>query len=1075
MHIAHFTTRRPVATAMVFLAVVLIGVVSFTRLPVNLLPDIAFPRLLVWTTYRDVGPAEIEEFVTIPVEEAVSTVPGVRRVHSVSHEGMSLVTVEFVWGTDMDFAALTLREKLDNLSHSLPREVERPVILRVDPRARPIMTLAVSGDASLHRLYTLARDVFKRRLEQIDGVAMAAVTGGLQREIRIEVDMQKLAAFGITLSQIEQALQFANDARPGGSIKKGRYRYALRTLGEFQSVQDIAETVVYIGNEKDGTVPVRLADIADIRDTFRERQGLTRYNGREAIGLLVTKESGANTVQVAGEVLHVIEQLRQQYPEVELIVVDNQAEFITAAIAQVRQALIYGALLAFLVLFFFLHDLRNPVNIALSMPISVIATFALMYFAGVSLNMVSLGGLALGVGMLVDNSIVVLENIFRREEEGLPLLEASVEGTREVSMAITASTLTTIAVFFPIIYIRGVAGQLFRDQSLTVAFSLLASLVVALALLPMIAARWQKAPAPSREDATGEKYPSAVIQGETLRQKARLWMQKIGRGVVAFVSGLFRYWGTQLAAAANRLTAPLFRLFDRGFERFSRRYESGLEWALNHPRRVLLTTLLVFVLSLLIGSTIDRRLMPEVEQGRFSVSVHLPPGTVLDATAELVAKIESLLQKHRAVAGVFSQIGLVEGDMRSVQARAGTHMAEIQVFLKPGFRSRRVMQALQPKLVALYPGAISLQAPQTAIGEILGTARADLEVQIRGNDADSAAVVMRTLRQKLRRIPGITQIFSSEEQKRPEIRLVIDREKAVLYDVPPRAVADFVQQVMHGRIATDFKDFDRKIPVLLRADERHRHKLTELLQMPLNHNGRSVPVSELVRLEQTLAPAAIEREDQVRQRSLFVSISGRGYNAVARDVENILQTLELPYGFQVRLGGQRQEMLESFREMVFAFVLAFVLVFMILAAQFESLVHPFVIIFTVPLAIIGVVVGLLVTGQSFNVMSLIGLVVLVGIVVNDAIVKVDFINQERRRSTGLRRAILLAGRKRLRPILMTTITTVLGLLPMAIGFGEGAELRRPLAIAIIFGLIFATVLTLIVVPVGYQVLAGRRE
>ncbi|MDQ7054428.1 MAG: efflux RND transporter permease subunit [candidate division KSB1 bacterium] len=401
-------------------------------------------------------------------------------------------------------------------------------------------------------------------------------------------------------------------------------------------------------------------------------------------------------------------------------------------------------------------------------------------------------------------------------------------------------------------------------------------------------------------------------------------------------------------------------------------------------------------------------------------------------------------------------------------------MAEIQVFLKPGFRSREVMQALRPELAALYPGAISLQAPQTAIGEILGTARADLEVQIRGNDADSAAVLMQTLRRKLQRIPGITQVVSSEEQKRPEIRLVIDREKAILYDVPPRAIADFVQQVMHGRIATDFKDFDKKIPVLLRADERHRRELMELLAMPLNHGGRTVPVSEMVRLEQTLAPAAIEREDQVRQRSLFASIGGRGYNAVVRDVEKMLQTLELPYGFQVRLGGQRQEMLESFREMVFAFVLAFVLVFMILAAQFESLVHPFVIIFTVPLALIGVVFGLLVTGQSFNVMSLIGLVVLVGIVVNDAIVKVDFINQERRRGTALRQAILLAGQKRLRPILMTTITTVLGLLPMAMGFGEGAELRRPLAIAIIFGLSFATVLTLVVVPVGYQSVQGRR-
>lgn len=1066
MHIAFYTTRRPIATSMVFLAVVLLGIVSFSRLPVNLLPDITFPRLLVWTNYRDVGPVEIEEFVTIPVEEAVSTVPGVRRVHSTSREGISLVTVEFTWGTDMDFTALTLREKLDNLSRILPRQVERPVILRVDPRARPIMTLAISGGKNLHHIYTLARDVFKRRLEQIDGIAMATVTGGQKREIQVDVDMTRLTALGLSLSQIEQALQRANDTRPGGSIKKGRYRYALRTVGEFQSVEEIGATVINTGPGSNNGVSIRLDEIATIRNTFRERQGLTRYNNQETIGLLVTKESGANTVQVAQKVVEVVGQIKQQYPEVNLVVVDNQAEFISAAINQVKQSLIYGGILAFLVLFFFLHDARNPINIAVSMPISIIATFTLMYFAGVSVNMVSLGGLALGIGMLVDNSIVVLENIFRRQEEGLPLQEASVAGVSEVSMAITASTFTTIAVFFPIVYIQGVAGQLFRDQSLTVVFSLLASLVVALTLLPMVAARWQRR---SSQQPQAKKSVSPAGSGNKLK-KLILFLASIRRKVIQFIKGLFGFWIKYLTQWTTRFTRPIFQAFDRLFARFLGFYEIWLNKALDRTNHVLAFTIIGFLLVLLLGWQIDRRLMPQVEQHRFTIAIKLPAGTILQATEELATKVENLLRQSSEVKAVFSQVGFIEEDIRQIETRTGVNIAELQVFLHRDMSTKSFMDKIQPALSNLSSESITLQQPQTAIGEILGTTLSDLAVQIRGDDPDSATTIMSAVRQKLSNISSISQVFSSEEEKRPEIRLIVDRDKAAAYDIQPREIAGFVQRYMHGSVATDFKDFDRKIPILLRAGLNHRLELDNLLQTPILLQGRAVPLSQVIRIDEVFAPASIEREDQVRQRTLFAGISGRGYNAVANDVEEKLSDIKLPSGFQIHLGGQRQEMIESFQQMIFAFVLAFVLVFLILAAQFESLLHPFTIILTIPLAIIGVVIGLIFTSQSFNVMSLIGLVVLVGIVVNDAIIKVDFINQERKKGTQLRESIILAGKKRLRPILMTTITTVLALLPMAIGFGEGAELRRPLAIAIIFGLSFATVLTLIIVPVLYQVL-----
>ena len=1077
MHISELTTRRPVATAMFFLALILIGLISLTKLPVNLLPDITFPRLMIWTQYTDIGPAEIEEQVTARIEEIVATVPGVRTIHSWSRTGNSIVVVEFLWGTDMDYTSMTLREKLDNLRHtSLAREVDRPVILRVDPRAQPIITLAITGDASLYELYTLTRDVFKRRFEQLDGVALATVTGGRQREIRVEVDMQKLAAFGISLQQVENALRQANDARPGGSIKKGRYRYALRTVGEFKTVQEIGETALTLSTDKKKQAAgiVRLLDVANIIDGFRERQGMTFLDDKPAIGLLITREASANTVRVAGQVLEVLEQLRAHYPEVEIALVDNQAEFIEASISQVQQAIVLGGILAFLVLFFFLHDVRNPVNIAISMPVSVIVTFAMMYFSGTTLNMISLGGLALGVGMLVDNSIVVLENIFRREtEEGMELRQAAVAGTREVSMPIIASTLTTIAVFFPILYIEGVAGQLFRDQTLTVSFSLLASLLVALALLPMLASRWVRRP---------ELQPENVRPQTPHRPSERWWLWPwwaIRTGwfyLSSFTRGLLGYWLRGTGRALRALLDPVFAAFDRFFARFATHYyDRLLQRALDRPRAVLTYTSLAFLIAILLALFLDRRLMPRVEQGRLTVAVELAPGSLLEKTEAVTTAIRDTLLNDARVASVFAQLGMVEGDFRLIKPRIGTHIAEMQVFLADGVSSLQMMRELHEKLTPVshdHNARVALLEPKTAVGEVLGTTLADLAVLIRGNETATADSLEANLRARLAHVPGVEQVYSPGDEKRTELRLYIDRDRAASFQIPPAEIAEFVRSYLHGKIATDFRAFDRKVPILVRAGANWRQNIEDLLNFPLHYNGISVPVSQLVDVGQSLSPAVIEREGQVRQRTLYLSVAGRGYNAVSEDVRKILQDTPVPYGFQLALGGQWQEMVASFRELIFAFMLAFVLVFMILAAQFESLRHPFVIMLAVPLALIGVIIGLLVTGQSFNIMSLIGLVVLVGIVVNDAIVKVDFINQERSRGTSLRRAILLAGQKRLRPILMTTITTVLGLLPMAIGFGEGAELRRPLAIAIIFGLSFATVLTLIVVPVLYQSLSG---
>ncbi len=599
MNLAAFTTQRPVAASMLFLAIIMLGLASLARLPVDLLPDISFPRLVVYTAYRDAGPREIEERISTPIEQAVSTVGGLRRLSSVSRDGVSVVTLEFLWGTKMDFAALQIREKLDQIRWQLPQQADRPTLLRQDPREQPIMTLAVTGE-DLYRLRELSRQVFKRRLEQIEGIALATVTGGFEREIQVEVNMTRLAALGLNLATVESALKTASDNRPGGTIRKGQFRYGLRTLGEFTTVTEIG--AVAISLPKGGAVTLR--EVAAITDGFRERTGVTRYNGKEAIGLLPTKESGTNTVAVTRRVFEVIEQLRREYPQVTLAVVESQAGFIESAIGQVEQELIAGGILAFFVLVLFLRDVRTPLIIAVAMPVSVIAAFAFFYFFGINLNIISLGGLALGIGMLMDNSIVVLENIFRLRDEGHALLPATIEGTGEVIAPVTASTLTNIAVFLPLAYVHGIAGQLFRDQSFAIAFALMASLLVAFALLPMLVSRFYLRKRDLESGRMGERENGSFSpSAPPLSPSPSL---SIVRTVKIFLQGLFSYWKNLLAAPFRWLkrviakaVAPLLDGFDRGYKAFAAYYEKILEKALENPRSVLAMTCGAFLLSLI--------------------------------------------------------------------------------------------------------------------------------------------------------------------------------------------------------------------------------------------------------------------------------------------------------------------------------------------------------------------------------------------------------------------------------------------------------------------------------------------
>lgn len=1072
---------------MLFLSVVLLGLISFFRLPIDLLPDVSYPRLVVYTSYPDVAPAEVERLVTQRIEAQAAAVPGVERVTSVSREGVSLVTLRFAWGTDMDFATLDLRERLDNVRDQLPESAARarPRILRVDPESEPILALSVTGGADLWQTKELTETVIRRRLEQLEGVAEAAVTGGLDREIQVEVDPELIQAYSVTLEQIESALSGANYSAPGGTILRGRYRYPLRTLGEFQTVDEIQDVVVarqtlYADTERQipsGTRLVRVRDVAQVTDGFADRESVARYAGAEAVGLLVFKESGANTVSVARDVAGVLEQLRGEYPTLHLDVASTQAEFISESISNVVQALILGGLLAFLVLFFFLRDPRYPVGVALAIPISVIGTFSLMEAFDVSLNIMSLGGLALGVGMLVDNSIVVLENIFRHRELGASPQEAAALGAEEVQGAITASTLTTVAVFGPIIYVEGVAGELFADLSLTVAFSLMMSLLVALTLLPAVAARFGTAEGraaglrprpywaafgPSRGRLL--RFLSAPVRFVRWLWALVVWL--LLDRLLPFARALLGYWGGLLAGLVRPFTRRAFAAFDRGYARFERGYHRLLERALDRKAAVVGSSVAALAMALLLGVLLDRDVLPQVDQGSFTLHLALEQGTSLEATTAVATRLEEELLADPDVEAVFTQVG------RDVRAYAesdedtGLHTATLQVRLRPHASTAEVAERARHPEVPLPLGALSVREGEaTALGRLMGGADADIAVRIRGEDLEGAYRAAQEIESRLAAVPSLGNVRIGQSQGRPQYQVEVLREQAARYGIEPRAVAETVERAMRGARATEYVDFDRKINVIVRLPDDYRFSIEALDLLRV----QGVPLKDLVRVREALAPSEVRREDQGRVTTVLADVVGGGLDGALEAVQQQLAGLTLARGLRVEVGGENEEMRRSFRDLAFAFLLALLLVYMILAAQFESFAHPFTILTAVPLALVGAVLALGLTGGGLNTMSLIGVVILVGIVVNDSIVKVDFIRQARQRGAPLREAILEAGRVRLRPILMTTITTVLGLLPMALGIGRGADLRAPLAIAVIGGLTVATLLTLVVVPVVYAI------
>ena len=1087
MKLARVAIERPVATLVFYVAIILLGFISLRQLSVDLLPEISYPRLSVVTEYRGVAPEEIETLITEPLEAAVSRTPGLRRVESVSKEGVSYLTLEFSWGTDMDFAMLHAREKLDSVRFQLPEDAESPTIIALDPKTRPIMVIAVSGEGTLLELKEFCEELIKPRLEQIEGIGSAEVAGGVEREIQVEIDPRRLALYGLSIDDVATRLDAFNRNLQGGNIRKGKFKYALRVVGEFELVEEIGE--ISLKSTQDRGV-VRLRDIAGVRDSIKERQGSTRLNGEESIGLLVRKESGANTVQVTRKANELLEQIRKDYPKVSLSVVSEQARYIEEAIASVKDEIIQGGVLAFLVLLIFLQELRTSLIIFAVIAISVISTFNLLFFRNITLNIMSLGGLALGVGMLDDCAIVVSENIFRHRSLGKSLSEAAYVGTKEVGMAVSATIFTTIVVFLPVIYVHGVAGQLFRDQALTVTFSLLASLVVSLTLIPMLASRtFEFKPAASEPPAKGKEekkrggaerpsrwhvllYPFIGLRW-LLYFLPRMIMKALSL-LLSLLVQLLQFILHYLALPFRPLLRALFHRFNRAYDRFSDAYHRFLVWSLAHKKRVLTVSTLFFLLTFVLGAFLPRELMPKFRVSSFEVSLKAPVDYSFEQTSEVAASLERWLKSQGLVKRFFSEVGIISG-MEGLNPEVSINSAKVRVDVaRPG--------DLEPTIEKMrgwlrnYPDLdVSIVREQTTIAQFLAFSSSALGLKIKGDDLDTLKSLASDFTSQLKTVEGVTDITSSLAEGKPEFLVKIRKDRLEKYGLSPDVISTYLVEAVQGKVATQFRELEKKYDILVRLDEPTRQNIETLLDQEIVNQGRTLPLRELVDYEITVGPKEIHRENQQREVLISANLRGVKMSRVLPEVRQKMAGLRLPPHYRVDLGGEQEEMRRSFRSLIWAFLLSALLVYMVMAAQFESLLHPLLIMFTIPMGLAGVFLALFVTGQSLNVISVIGIVVLVGIVTDNAIVKIDFTNQLRREGRPLHEAVIEGSVVRQRPILMSSITTIFGLIPLALGLGEGAELQRPLGIAVIGGLLFSTFLTLILIPVIYELVEEKRE
>lgn len=1010
MKLVDLSIRRPVGVIMLVAAALVLGFISLKDLKIDLFPKIDLPIAVVATTYEGAAPQEVEELVTKPIESAVSTIEGLELVQSVSQPSASLVIMQFSFGVSIDQVLIDVREKVDQVSGFLPENANRPNVMRIDPNAIPIATISLSG-ASLNELQRIAEDTIQPRFERLEGVASASIMGGIERVIRVEVDPNKLKQYGLTGTQVIQALQAENHSVSAGTIERGSQDMAIRIDGQYTSVDDIGNTQLMLQSGDS----IRVRDVAEIKDTFKDQSSIVTVNGEETLTFSIMKQSDANTVEVASRVQKLVEELNDKYHErgLELITVMDTSVFITDSIDNIISNMIIGGALAVLILLLFLRSIKSTLVIAFSMPIAVISTFTLMYFTGETLNIMSMGGLALGIGLMIDNSIVILENIFKKRQEGLSMKEAALEGGSELSGAVIAATTTTLVVFLPMVFVQGLASQLFSPLALAVMFALAMSLLVALTLVPMLSSKM---------------LTNVDIQVDGVEPKG-------------FVNKLL--------------------------ERVKEFYGRVLEKALHFRKTVILIVTAVLIGSLALLPALGFELMPAGDSGQIGITITTQSGSTLEETLSVTEEVQKRLEKYEDI--IRFQYANVGGDMSGIGFGSSGQSSVMIELVSSSERDidTQTFIAEVSELLKDVPGAdITVQDA----GQGISTG-SPIQVQIKGDDFAVLNDLSQQIVWALEDIEGTLNVESSISDGSPEVQIIVNRDVATSYGLSYQQVMNEINLAFNGATATRYKEDGSEIDVVVSFPEDQTMTIRDLETMNIrNSQGMDIPLQAVAELRQVQGPSEINRSDQVRGVNVTSDISGRDLGSVYQDIKNYIDQMSLPDGYEVTIGGESEDMIEAFGQLGLALALGIFLIYMVMAIQFESFTHPFVIMFSVPTMVIGIILGLFITNIAMSVVALIGIILLAGIVVNNGIILVDYINILRRRGMDRIEAIIESGKSRLRPILMTSLTTILAMFPMSLGIGEGGELQQPMAVAVIFGLTSSMIFTLVFVPVMYLVI-----
>jgi len=1033
MNLARFALRNPITILMAVLMVVILGIISFSKMPVDMFPEITFPSITVATFYKGANPQDIERMVTYPVEKAVSTVNGVKYVQSISRQGASLVTIYFNWGTNLDSAQSDVLQVVNLARADLPKEVENPIIRKFDIAQISVVFIALMGGGlNEGQLYDLAYNTVEPEIEHVTNVASARVVGGMIREIFVHFNRERLQAFNLSPEDVIQAVQQSNLILPAGDIKAGPYDYRLSTETQFSLVKPMENIIVSNFQKR----PVYVRDIGEVRDYYQDQTNLIRVNGQPAVALSVQKTSGTNTIQVVDDVRKILPKIQKMLPPgVVMMELFDQSLYIRNSIKSLQHEALLGAVLAILVILVFLRNLRSTMIVSLSIPISIVCAFILLYFNNLTLNTFTLGGLALGVGRLVDDAIVVLENIYRHRSAGESPQEASIKGSGEVGLAVLASTITTIVVFLPVIFITGIARLLFTPLALTVAFSLIASYFVSLTVIPVLSRKYLH----PESEAVLPPSPTALD-----RLKWR---------------------------------------FKELFERVDSGYQSLLAWALAHRWTVVIAVSVVFLGSLPLYLFIGSEFFPSMDESQFRFIVQMPVGTRLEESGRMAARMEEVIRQTvgKETTAIQVNFGIPTGLSAIWSQNTGPHKGWIRIRLvDPGDRelsADALMEKLRPKLLQEFPGVRIFFVSGGIVRMLISFGYENpIDVEILGYDFKAGQRLAEQVEAIIRQTPGAKDVRISREPDYPQQNIVIDRERAALLGLSVAQVARAIQTFINGYQASIFSDpqTGNQYYITVRAHGADRTSVSDLDHIFLfNREGRPISLDNIATISRGVGPIQIERKYQQRVIHVTANTFGRDLGSVAADIQEKLDNLPLPPNFKINMTGAVESQRESFIALLGALILAVVLVYMVLASQFKSLIDPFIIMFSVPLGLIGVLWALFLTQTNLSVTSFMGVIMMAGIVVSNGILLVDYTNRLRGRGMSLEEAVTLGGRTRLRPILMTTLCTILGLVPMAVGLGEGSESNAPMAIAVIGGLSVSTILTLVFIPTLYTIFEKR--